>query len=190
LLVQTQGATDPVIGLRPDTTSLTGILRNAPLAAVRAFADGYAYMEDGRITNAKGQVVTADVGAHTVIARMMGFYPAIATEQNDIVRLSKYVAEYSKAVKTDFVQAYVKAKLDGDAERMAQIRADVDAWNVSAKGTGLEITQFARSANRAALEAERPTALRYLKSAPKNVRPETLEMLRLNGIDPQELTQP
>jgi hypothetical protein len=179
-----------VIGLRPDTTSLTGILRNAPLAAVRAFADGYAYMEDGRITNAKGQVVTADVGAHTVIARMMGFYPAIATEQNDIVRLSKYVAEYSKAVKTDFVQAYVKAKLDGDAERMAQIRADVDAWNVSAKGTGLEITQFARSANRAALEAERPTALRYLKSAPKNVRPETLEMLRLNGIDPQELTQP
>jgi len=178
------------IGLRPDTTSFTSILRNAPLAAVRAIADGFVYMDDGRITNAKGQVVTADVGMHTVIARMMGFYPAIATEQNDIVRLSKYVAEYSKAVKADYVQAYVKAKLDGDAARMAEIQADVAAWNENARGTGLEITQFVRSANRAAIEAERPTALRYLKSAPKNVRPETLELLRLNGIDPQELTQP
>ena len=179
-----------VLGLRDDTTSLTGILRNAPVAAVRAIADGFVYWSDGRITNAKGQVVTPDVGALTVITRMMGFYPAIASEQNDIVRLSKYTAEYAKAIKADYVQAYVKARLDGNTERMAQIQADVAAWNESAKGTGLEIAQFVRSANRAANEAERPTVLRYLKSAPKNVRPETLEMLRLNGIDPAELTQP
>jgi hypothetical protein len=179
-----------VLGLRDDTTSLNGILRNAPVAAVRAIADGFTYWADGRITNARGQVVSADVGTLTILSRMMGFYPAIATEQNDIVRLSKYVAEYSKAIKADYVQAYVKAQLDGNTERMAQIRADVAAWNESAKGTGLEVTQFVRSANRAANEAQRPTVLRYLKSAPKNVRPETLEMLELNGIDPQELRQP
>lgn len=178
------------IGLADDTTSLTSIMRNSPVAAMRAISDGLVYWADGRITNAKGQVVTQDVGVLTILSRMMGFYPAIATEQNDIVRLSKYTAEYAKAIKSTYVQAYVKASLDNDSERMAQIRADVGAWNESAEGTGLEISQFTRSANRAANEAGRPTVLRYMKSAPRNVRPETLELLQLNGIDPQELTQP
>jgi hypothetical protein len=61
--------------------------------------------------------------------------------------------------------------------------ADVRAWNADAEGTGLEITNFVRSAQRAALEASRPTVMRYLKSAPKEIRPETLELLRLNGLE-------
>jgi len=66
---------------------------------------------------------------------------------------------------------------------MQQITEDVRQWNEDAEGTGLEISTFTRSANRAAREAERPTAQRYLKSAPKAMRPETMELLRLYGLE-------
>ena len=66
---------------------------------------------------------------------------------------------------------------------MQEITADVRQWNEDAKGTGLEISTFTRSANRAAQEAARPTIQRYLKSAPKQMRPETIELLRLNGLE-------
>jgi hypothetical protein len=172
-----------VVGLRDDTTSLSGILRDSPIAAVRALADGFSYLDSGMITNNRGQVVTREAPYHVILARMLGFYPAIATQQNDIVRMSKDVANYSKAIKAEYVSAYVKAKLAGDNERMQEIAADVRQWNEDAKGTGLEISTFVRSANRAALEASRPTVLRYLKSAPKQMRPETMELLRLNGLE-------
>jgi len=171
------------IGLRDDVTTISGIMRDSPIAAMRAIADGAAYLDDGMITNNRGQVVTREAPYHVVVARMLGFYPAIATEQNDIVRLSKSVASYAKAIKADYVSAYVKAKLDNDTARMQQLVADVRAWNADAEGTGLEITNFVRSAQRAALEASRPTVMRYLKSAPKEIRPETLELLRLNGLE-------
>lgn len=172
-----------VIGLRDDVTSISGILRDSPIAAVRAMADGLNYLDSGMITNTRGQVVSREAPYHVIIARMLGFYPAIASEQNDIVRLSKDVANYAKAIKADYVSAYVKAKLDGDTERMQEIVSDVRQWNEDAKGTGLEISTFVKSANRAALEASRPTVLRYLKSAPKQMRPETIELLRLNGLE-------
>lgn len=172
-----------VTGIRDDTTSLNGILRDSPIATLRAVGDSYAYLNDGSITNARGQLVSREAPYHTVLARLLGFYPAIATEQNDIVRLSKYVADYGKAIKAEYVSAYVKAKLSNDSERMNEIAADVRQWNEDAEGTGLEITSFLRSANRAALEASRPTVMRYLKSAPKQMRPETIELLRLNGLE-------
>jgi hypothetical protein len=172
-----------VTGLRDDTTSLNSILRDSPLAAVRAIGDSYAYLNSGAITNARGQLVASEAPYHVILARLLGFYPAIATEQNDIVRLSKNVADYSKAIKAEYVSAYVKAKLANDTGRMQEIVQDVAAWNEDAKGTGLEITTFVKSANRAALEAARPTVLRYLKAAPKQMRPETIELLRINGLE-------
>ena len=176
-----------VVGLRDDTTSINGLLRDSPIAFLRAVGDGTAYLTDGRITNARGQVVSEDAGTHVALARFLGFYPAIASQQNDIVRLSKYVSEYSKAIKADYTAAYVKARLSGDRERMQQILEYVREWNRDAEGTGLEISNFQRSADRSAREAERPTAMRFLKSAPKNVRPETLELLEIYGISPAEL---
>jgi hypothetical protein len=172
-----------VTGLRDDTTSFNSILRDSPFAALRSIGDSYAYLDSGTITNARGQLVAREASTHVILARLLGFYPAIATEQNDIVRLSKNVAEYSKAIKAEYVSAYVKAKVAGDTERMSGIASDVRQWNEDAKGTGLEITSFLRSANRAALEAQRPTVMRYLKSAPKQMRPETIELLRLNGLE-------
>ena len=171
------------VGLRDDVTSISGILRDSPIAAVRAFADAYAYADSGMVTNARGQVVSREAPYHVIAARALGFYPAIASEQNDIVRLSKHVAEYAKALKAEYVSAYVKAKLADDGERMSEIADDVREWNEAAQGTGLQISTFLRSANRAALEASRPTVMRYLKSAPKQMRPETIELLRLNGLE-------
>jgi hypothetical protein len=171
------------LGLRDDVTSISGIMRNSPIAAMRAVADGLAYLDSGMITNNRGQVVSREAPTHVILARMLGFYPAIATEQNDIVRMSKDVANYTKAIKADFVAAYVKAKLSNDTRKMQQIVADVRQWNADAKGTGLEISTFVQSANRAALEASRPTAARYLKSAPKQMRPETIALLRLHGLE-------
>lgn len=169
------------VGLRDDVTSIQGILRDSPIAAVRALADGYTYLDTGMITNARGQVVSREAPYLTILARTLGFYPAIATQQNDIVRMSKDVASYAKAIKAEYVSAYVKA--GNDTERRQEIISDVRQWNEDAKGTGLEITSFTRSANRAALEASRPTALRYLKSAPKQMRPETVELLRISGLE-------
>jgi hypothetical protein len=172
-----------VTGLRDDTTDFNTVLRESPVAAFRSVGDSFAFLTDGRITNMRGQVVANEAPLHTVVARLLGFYPAIATEQNDIVRISKQATEYNKAIKAEYVKSYVKAKLAGDSDRMASIAEDVREWNEAAKGTGLEITSFGKSANRAALEASRPTVARYLKSAPKQMRPETLELLRLNGLD-------
>jgi len=112
----------------------------------------------------------------------MGFYPAIASEQNDIVRLSKYVSSYSKAIKAEYVSAYVKATLEGDRERAREVANAVQDWNESARGTGLEIRTFEKDAARAAIEAGRPTAMRYLRSAPRQMRPETIELLQAYGL--------
>jgi hypothetical protein len=79
--------------------------------------------------------------------------------------------------------------MGGDRERMAEIVGYVNDWNEDAKGTGLEIRNFSRDANRAAKEWSRPTALRYMKSAPKGVRPETMDLLRALGVDEDVLNE-
>jgi hypothetical protein len=178
-----------VVGLRDDTTSINSLLRDSPLAFLRAAGDSAAYLSSGAITNSRGQVVSEDVGMAVVLSRLLGFYPEVATQQNDVVRLSKYVSEYAKSLKADYVGAYVKARLAGDTERMNDIATSVREWNADAEGTGLAIPNFLQSANRAATEAARPTVMRYLKSAPKAVRPETLQMLELYGIAPEELSE-
>lgn len=171
-----------VVGLRDDLTTINDILRDSPIAALRAMGDSYAYLNSGMITNAQGQVVQREAAYHTVLARILGFYPAIATEQNDIVRLSKYVTDYSKAIKAEYVGSYVKATLEGDRERAREVARAVQDWNAGAQGTGLEIRTFEKDAARAAIEAGRPTALRYLRSAPKQMRPETIELLQAYGL--------
>lgn len=171
-----------VVGLRDDLTTINDILRDSPIAALRAMGDSYAYLNSGMITNAQGQVVSKEAPYHTIFARLMGFYPAIASEQNDIVRLSKHVADYTKAIKAEYVSAYVKATLEGDRERAREVANAVRDWNEGAEGTGLTIRTFEKDAARAAIDAGRPTAIRYLRSAPKQMRPETIELLQAYGL--------
>ena len=172
-----------VTGLRDDTTSLNTLMRESPIAALRSVGDSFAYLSSGDITNVRGQMVAKDAQAHVILARLLGFYPSIATQQNDIVRISKQVNEYGKAIKAEYVAAYVKARAAGDQEATDNVVSAVSQWNEDSKGTGLEITKFLKSANRAYRESQRPTVLRYMKSAPKSMRPETMELLRLYGLD-------
>jgi hypothetical protein len=130
-------------------------------------------------------VVSSDASAGVIVARLLGFYPYEATVQNDIVRMSKYVSEYAKAVKAEYVSAYVKAAMDKDTNAARNIVGYVKEWNEDAKGTGLEIRDFEASARRSLKEAERPTTMRYLRAAPKSVRPETEELMRVLGYDPE-----
>jgi hypothetical protein len=170
------------IGLRDDTTSLSDVLRNSPAAGVRAITDGLLYMSSGTITNNRGQVVSSDAPLNVSIGRMLGFYPATATAQNDIVRLSTQARDYATAIKAEYVGAYLKAKLANDRAGMQQQIAYVREWNKNAEGRGLEISDFVRSANRAAREAERSTAARYLKSSSRAGRDNIEQMVDIFGL--------
>jgi len=161
------------VGLRKGHTSLMTVAREAPITTLRAITDGYTYYDTGLITNAQGKVVSRDATLWTAITRMLGFYPSVATAENDIVRMAKQTSDYAKDIKTEFRSAYIKAKISGDTEEVNRVVKAVQEWNVATKGTEFYIRQFTKSANKAYREWSRTTSERYLKSAPKTIRPET-----------------
>jgi len=161
------------IGLREGRTSMQSILRESPITSIRAITDAYTFYDDGMITNAQGKVVSRDMSTWTAITRLLGFYPAAATAENDIVRMAKQAADYASDIRSEYRNAYIKAKISGDRETMQQVATEVRDWNVSAKGTEFEIRNFIKSANRAFREWNRTTSERFLKASPKNMREET-----------------
>ena len=171
-----------VLGFKPDTTTLNDIARESPIAALRAIADGYAYHDDGVITNATGKVVSKDMNTATVVARILGFYPAAATAENRIVKISKGVSDYTASIRKEFQVAYVKAKINKNHSEIRHIMKQVRDWNNTTRGTEFYIRNFTKNANRAAKEAMRPTAERYLKSSPKNMRKDTQWLMDLYGL--------
>jgi hypothetical protein len=171
------------VGVIPDTVSLTTFLRESPVTVLRALGDTMSYADSGAVTNRKGYVVSEDLTTGTLLARMLGFYPSAATRENDVIRLSKRISDYSRDIKATYVSSYVRARIEDDNRGANQIIRQVQEWNKSAKGTGLEIRDFMQSANRALREARRPATARYLKTAPKNVRPDSELLLRLYGVE-------
>jgi hypothetical protein len=127
-------------------------------------------------------VVSNDLHLGTMLTRALGFYPASAVAENDVVRVAKRIGDYQKDVAATYRGLYVSAKIAKDNERAAEVTQMVRDWNDSAKGTGLEIRNFEGSANRALREAQRTATERYLKTAPKAMRPETRRVLELYGI--------
>ena len=179
------------VGLKSDVTTVTDILRESPIAMARALGDTMAYASDGAITNAQGKMVSKDLSTMTFITRMLGFYPAIATRQNDVVRAAKITDAYAKEIKAEFTAAYIKAAManngTGDVKAMNNILQQVQEWNDAAEGTGLQLRKFQATANRALREASRPTALRYIKTAPMGLRPEVRDLLNIHGITDEDL---
>ena len=169
------------LGLRSGHTDMQTILRESPITAMRAITDGYTFHDTGMITNAQGKVVSRDVTSLTALTRMLGFYPSVATAENDIVRMSKQSSDYAKEIHSEFRNAYIKAKIVGDTETMQQVSADVQNWNETARGTEFYLKNFHKSANRAYREWNRTTSERYLKAAPKSIRPETTWLMNVFG---------
>ena len=170
------------VGLRDDTTNLRDILRTGGgFTALKAAAESMIYMADGSVTNKKGQIVAKDFGATDMIWRMMGFYPASATTQYDINRMTQRVRDYSDVIKEGYIQAYREASSSSERSR---IRRLVREWNRDAgRDSPFYIRNFTQSATRARKEAELTASARLLKSAPKSIRELQKSMMQIHGYD-------
>ena len=175
------------VGLRDATMTFPEVLRDAPVAGIRALTDAYTYYDTGVITNAQGKVIDPTASTMDILFRAAGFYPSIATKENDAVRLTKQMAAYAKQLHAGYKDAYVKAYIEKDFSRMLDIRQMVMEWNLIHRGTEFELTDFRQKADRAAKAASMPTAQRYLKTAPKNVREGMRELLDIYGLNDEKL---
>lgn len=181
------------LGIASDKTTFNDILRESPVTALRALGDTYSYWNNGAITSPQGKLVSTDVGMWTYVSRLLGFYPATATTQNDMVRMAKISRDYMLDIRASYTAAYVKAGMSGDREAQQNILQSVAEWNDAAQGTGLELRRFPATANRALREAQRPTAERFRRSAPLGVRQETADLMAVMGLTPEiirEMSQP
>ncbi len=169
-------------GVIDNTTPFTKVMRESPVVMLRALGDMMAYNNAGAIVSQKGYVVSRDLTLGTMLTRALGFYPSAAVAENDVVRLSKRISDYQKDISGIYRGQYVAAKIGKDEDRAREVLQMVRDWNEAAKGTGLEIRGFEGSANRALREAKRSATERYLKAAPKAMRPETQRTLELYGV--------
>jgi len=171
------------VGIHPDTTTLRSIARNVPVSSSRSIADTISYLSDGQITNSQGKLITKE-GVYTgAIARLLGFYPAVATKQNDLIRALKMTAAHIQEQRQYFVRAYVDARMRGDHTEARRVLADVRRWNRSNAGTPFVMRNFHSSAQRAYRENTRSTIQRYAKRSPQAIRNELKHGLRVMGID-------
>jgi len=177
-----------VAGFRDDTMSFTSILRDQPVSAIRALADAYTYYDSGAVVNGQGKVIDPSASVGQIVWRALGFYPAEATRQNDIVRIGKRHAAYVKDLKSSYTNAYVKAIIEGDIDREIEVLQMVDDWNLINAGTRWEFRNFERTAKRAADAALMPTAKRYLKTAPVNLRPDLEILMEIYGVEADEIS--
>ena len=170
------------VGVLDDKTSFNKIARESPIAFLRILGDMSAYNNAGAIVSQKGYVVSEDLHLGTMLTRALGFYPSSAVAENDVVRLSKRIGDYQKDIAATYRGLYIGAKIAKDNDRASEVSQMVRDWNEAARGTGLEIRNFETSANRALREAQRTASERYLKAAPKTIRPETQRILDLYGV--------
>ena len=161
------------IGVRQDTTTLAQIVRENPVAFFRAIGDTASYASNGAILNANGFVVSNDMSMAVMIGRLMSFYPSSATRENDVVRISTRVRNYQRDASVEFRNKWIRAKTEGDTERMREIEQAVQVWNESAKKfkTGTEINNFVANANRAYRTSQLTGSARGLKALPRATRP-------------------
>ena len=69
-----------------------------------------------------------------------------------------------------FKNKYIKGYITDDFALMDDVLEMVDDWNFLHEGTAFELRNFERRAKQAAKSSSLPTAERFLKSSPKNVR--------------------
>ena len=152
--------------------SLEDVARESPITIVRALGDVSAYLNTGAVVDRRGYVVSPQMDAGIVLTRLLGFYPKVAADQYEMVRVSNRIVDYQKDVALGFRQAWVKAMIRNDYAEAQQIAEAVNQWNQGTQGTALYIPKFISSAQRALREAQRPAGERALRAAPKNAQRE------------------
>ena len=158
-------------------------MRESPATIIRAFGDAYAYGQAGAVVDKRGYVVSPDVNAATILTRMVGFYPAAAAQQYQIIMASKRITDYQRETTAGFRAAWIKAKISGDEEQARAIVDAVNDWNTGAKGTALEIKKFLPNSQRALREARRPAQERLLRGAPRAAREDLEDIANLLGYN-------
>lgn len=176
-----------VVGIKDQTMTFSEAMRDIPVAALRGLNDAYTYYDTGVVTNAQGKVIDPSADWGQITMRALGFYPSVATRENDIVRLGKYNAEYIKALRAQYTGAYVKAYIEKDLDRMLEVEAMVRDWNFIHRGTRFEFKDFKSRAKRSAKSAAMPTGQRYLKTAPKILRDDLEELMRIYDLNDEKL---
>jgi hypothetical protein len=183
LLGTAQFATDLLAVPFSTTTTLEGVAREAPVTMVRALADAYAYTQSGAVIDRRGYTVTDEMSVSTIITRALGFYPAAAANQYELIRSAKRMTDYQREVVTGFRTAWVSAMARGDRDFAREIEQSVEDWNDVAKGTALEINNFVKNSRRALQEAQRPAVARTLKSAPDAAEKDLQRMIDLMTLN-------
>jgi len=168
-------------GLSDRPASVEGVLRNAPVTMVRAWADTFAYLQSGAIVDRRGYIVSDELSAMEVMARALGFYPTSAAEAYGTIRVSQRVANAQRDIAATFYNAYVQARLRGDPAQANQVLREVREWNREARGTGLEIANFEKNALRRLRDAQTTATERTIRYAPKSSREQYEEAATLLG---------
>jgi len=164
-----------------DRVSWADVFRESPITMLRAFGDMYAYTQSGAIVDKRGYVVSPDLTAITMVGRVLGFYPAAATEQYDVIRVSRRIVDYQREVTSGFRTAWIKANIEGDREKQRAIEDAVRQWNDVNRGTALEIRNFRQNSVRALREARRPAGERFLRTTPRAARDDVVTVAELLG---------
>jgi hypothetical protein len=172
------------VGLKDDVTSFADVLRTGGgFTAFKNYARGFTYMADGAITNNRGQVVAKDAGFWDVFAQMVGFYPAKATDQYAVIRMTNDARDYAQSIKRGYVEAAIKA--GRDMKRRADINRMVREWNKDARGTPFYIKDFPGSVSKARKAARLSSSGRNLKSVPTAMKRFGKDILKSRGFDPK-----
>lgn len=171
------------LGLRPDLTSFRDVLKEFPASGIRSLSDALTYYDTGIITNGQGKLVDSDASTAQILFRALGFYPSVATRDNDIVRMGKQHAANVQFWDQSFKNKYIKGYLTDDFDLMNDVLDMVDEWNFLHEGTAFELQNFERRAKRAAKLSALPTAERYLKSSPKAVRDDLKLLMEIYDVE-------
>jgi hypothetical protein len=167
MLIGTAGfAADLLASPFSSTIGIEDVAREAPITMLRALGDTSAYLQTGAIVDRRGYVVSDQMTAGTVLARALGFYPAAAAKQYEMIRSAKRMTDYQREIATGFRSAWIKATMRGDRDRAREVEAAVADWNAASKGTAMEVRDFVKNSQRALKEARRPAMERTLRSAP------------------------
>ena len=165
-----------------DRVSIEDVARQSPITMLRALGDAWAYTQTGAIVDRRGYVLANDAHAGIILGRLLGWYPAEASKQYDIIRTSQRFINYQRETAASFRIAWIKAMIRGDVAKAKSIERSVDLWNEGAKGTALEIRNFRQNAMRAYREAKRPGVERFMRSTPLAARQDVDMVADLLGL--------